>query len=74
MKFPRYWASLSGLAAQLIAIGGHNHKNLKICEKYQITLNKWKELPPLKTPRVLAGSILLPSLRAFCFGGQGAPS
>ena len=33
---------------------------------------KWKELPLLNTPRYYPGSVLLKSLKAFCFcGSQG---
>ena len=64
--------SISGLASELIALGEFKQRNLKICEKYIIASNKWTTLPCLNTPRQSAGSILLPSVKAFCFcGSQG---
>ena len=69
MNHKRSSLSLSGLPSQLIALGGHNEGSLKICEKYEVSLQKWEELPSLNTGRQRPGSILLKSKRAFCFCG-----
>ena len=69
MKINRFSISLSGLASQLIAVGGQNPGILKICESYSVTKNKWTVLPCLSVSRVCPGSVLLKSKRAFCFGG-----
>ena len=60
---------MSGLPSELIALGGFNERDLKICEKYLVFSNKWKALPPLNTARQMPGSILLSSQKAFCFCG-----
>ena len=45
---------------------------MKVCEKYNVDKNKWSGLAPLNSAREWPGSILLKSLRAFCFcGSQG---
>ena len=69
MNYQREGLSLSGLASEMIGLGGWNQDTLKICEKYLVSVNKWVGLPPLNTPRQWPGSILLNSKRAFCFCG-----
>ena len=69
MNHKRDSVSLSGLPFQFIALGGWNAGNLKTCEKYLVSINKWEGLPPLNTGRQWPGSILLKSKRAFCFCG-----
>ena len=67
---PKRGVSLSGLLSQLIAVGGSNDtRELKICEKYSVITNKWIGLPPLNTSRLKPGSIVLESMRSFCFCG-----
>ena len=73
MNHRRRSLSLSGQASLLIALGGYNGSLLKVCEKYTVYLNKWKEFPPLNTGRAWSGSILLQSMRAFCFCGTQGP-
>ena len=60
---------MCGLPSLLIVLGGNNEKDLKICEKYFVNLNKWTGLPPLSTARQWPGSVLLESKRAFSFCG-----
>ena len=62
--------SLSGVTSQLIAIGGFTNENLRSCETYFTTRNKWSGLPCLNIPRRYPGSSLLQSKIAFCFGGD----
>ena len=53
----------------LLAVGGENEESVGNCEKYSVTRNRWAVLPHLKTARQSAGTVLLPSLKAFCFCG-----
>ena len=69
MKSKRYSLSLTGLPSLLLAIAGLNEDSLSTCEQYSVILNQWSETPSLKTARQWPGSILLPSMRAFCFCG-----
>ena len=62
--------SLSGIATELIALGGYSNQNrLRTCDKYIIAINKWERLPSLNKARGFPGSLLLKSRKAFCFGG-----
>ena len=71
MKIQRGSASLSGLPHLLIAIGGMNKQDFrKECELYSVKTNKWGVLPQLNAARYQPGSILLQSMRAFCFSGD----
>ena len=70
MSIERGALSVSGLSTQLIALGGFNIDNLKTCEKYLMASNKWEGVASLNTGRQWPGSILLKSLRAFCFCGM----
>ena len=70
MKQARFGLSLSGLPSSLTAIGGSNEESLKASEKYSVRKNKWEELPSLSTPWEWAGTVLLSSLRIFCFCGR----
>ena len=73
MKHEWQHLSLTGLSSELIALGGYWCGILKVCEKYDVRANKWSGLPSLRTARQLPGSILLSSMRAFCFcGAQGS--
>ena len=70
MKIQRLHLSLSGFSSTLMAIGGENNAgNLKDCERYLIISNKWRRLPELNRGRTLPGSVLLKSMKAFCFCG-----
>ena len=69
MEYARVGASLSGIFSTLMAIGAYKTKNTKICEKYLIGPNKWEPLPPLNEGRACPGSLLLNSMKAFCFCG-----
>ena len=72
LSYCREYVSLTGLSSVLLALGGWCDANLKLCEKYVVTSNKWVPLPPLRVARHMPGSCLLPSKRAFCFcGSQG---
>ena len=73
MKHKRCALSLSGLPAQLIALGGSRSANLNVCERYFVSINKWTGLPSLNTARYWPGSTLLKSMRAFCFCGGLSP-
>ena len=73
MRHKRQTLSLSGIPSQLIAIGGFSKETLKICESYFVGINKWSGLPPLNTVHQWPGTILLKSLRGYCFcGTQGS--
>ena len=61
--------SLSGISEMLVALGGWNRGTLNYSEIYMVNTQKWKRLPPLNTARQLPGSIILKSVRAFCFCG-----
>ena len=74
MKHPREALSLSGVASQIIALGGYNGRDLVSCEKYFVAVNKWTVLPSLNTPRQWPASVLLKSGKAFCFCGHQGPS
>ena len=70
MKSHRCVLSLSGLPTDLIALGGtHESAVTSASEKYSLSRNKWSELPRLNLARAIPGSVLLPSMRAFCFCG-----
>ena len=73
MEYKRNALSLSGYSKELMALGGWDRKNLKIGEKYLVSVNKWVELPPLNIGRHFPGSLLLKSRRAFCFCGSHGP-
>ena len=68
----RKYLSISGLSSELIALGGKSERTLlRSCEKYLVSKDEWRGLPPLNQPRYYSGSILLESKKAFCFcGGQ----
>ena len=68
MKCLRRALSLSGLPPRQL-IGGFNKESISTCEEYSVTLNNWKQLPPLNIARELPGSILPSSRMVFCFGG-----
>ena len=71
MSLGRSSASLSGLSSWLIVLGGFNQDdNLSCCEQYQVASNKWGGLSCLNISRQWPGSILLKSMRAFCFCGN----
>ena len=75
MSLERCDLSLSGLSSLLIALGGWSNAGaLRVCEKYNVDRNKWSNLPSLNTSRYSPGSILLQSMRAFCFCGCGSES
>ena len=74
LKQQRLLFSLSGLNSTLLAVGGLNEVFLNTCELYSVRSNKWGELPPLHTPRKMPGSILLKSMKAFCFLGNASGS
>ena len=72
LKHHRSGFSLSGLPSDLIAIGGWNWDNIKTCEKYSVATNKWTGLPSLNASRLWPASILLVSMRSFCFSGYSS--
>ena len=43
--------------------------DMKVYEKYNVDKNKWSGVAPLNSARHLLGSIVLTSMRAFCFCG-----
>ena len=53
----------------MIAVGGFHEVQLRTCEQYSVTGNKWKGLAPLNTARQHPGSILLKPMKVFCFCG-----
>ena len=72
MKNKRRDHAFSGVFSELIALGGNRFSHigpLDSCEKYIVSLDKWVKLPNLNMSRASAGSVVLHSLRAFCFCG-----
>ena len=72
MRSRRFHHSLCGRPSLLIAVGGLNSnvERIPLCEQFFVKRNKWNELPPLCVARESPGSVLLQSLRAYCFCGD----
>ncbi len=70
MSVARNALSLCGAGNFLLAIGGWREKDLGFTEKYYISTNRWRMLPPLLTARQCPGSYVVSSQeRCFCFCG-----
>ena len=71
MSNKRSHHAFSGVSSELIALAGTRIMRgaLNSCERYSVDLNKWGKLPNLNTSRISPGSVVLRSMRAFCFCG-----
>ena len=65
----RAWASLCGMPACCVVVGGYCERPLKQCEMYWLDRNRWGELPLLREARYSSGSVVLVSKRLFSFSG-----
>ena len=70
-----YWASLTTLRGQVLAIGGKDHLNggrpMRVIHQYKRSTNSWSVIGEMPTPRVRPLVAVLPSHELIVVGGWG---